>query len=63
MRECSIQYYTVYVYTKSAAAVCAGADPTGVGGVYSSLCRELHVRISFAFFATYFSMPISVSQI
>ena len=48
----------IYVYT---AAVCAGADPTGVGGVYSSLCRELHVQcISFTVFATYFSMPISV---
>ena len=26
--------------------VCADADPTGVHGVYSSLCRELHVFLS-----------------
>ena len=42
----SVVHGPVYVYTKSAAAVCAGANPTGVGGVYSSLCRELHVFLS-----------------
>ena len=45
-----VHYYTnrpgAYESVYYTAAVCAGADLTGVGGVYSSLCRELHVFLS-----------------